>query len=162
MTESRPRFSAARPTPSMPGHLLATLLSQDSLVQPEVALTRATQFLLGFPGATNALDGLILQSGLEPEPGGYWLTEVRGEEGGRTDLEYRWGAFEAVHVIVEAKVGHTLNGGQVDAYRPRLGDDGLLVVLVPATRQREGWNVVEQLRHQYDQAGDGVKVDLWT
>lgn len=146
----------------MRGHLLAALLSQNTLVQPEVALTRATQFLLGLPGAANALDGFVAQSGLVPEPGGFWLTEVRGDEGGRTDLEYRWGASEAVHVIVEAKVGHTLGGDQVDAYRARLGAEGLLVVLVPASRRREGERVVQDLRHNYGRFGDRVQVALWT
>ena len=143
--------------------LLAKLLSQNTLVQPEVALTRATQFLLGLPRAAHALDELVgRRSGLTPEPGGYWLTEVWGPEGGRTDLEYRWGPDEKVQVIVEAKVGHSLGGDQVDAYRGRMGEEGLLVVLVPATRQREGWQVVEQLRRTYKQASDAVRVDLWT
>lgn len=145
----------------MRGQLLATLLSQNTLVQPEVALTRATQFLLGLPGAANALDGLIAPSGLVPEPGGYWLTEVRGDEG-RTDLEYRWGAAEAVHVIIEAKVGDKLTVQQVDAYRPRLGAEGLLVVLVPATRQRKDKEVVQELRQTYERAGDRIRVALWT
>lgn len=162
MTESGPPDSTPRSEPSTPGRLLATLLSQNTLVQPEVALTRATQFLLGLPGAANALDGLVEKSGLLPEPDGYWLTEVRGDEGGRTDLEYIWGEPESVHVIVEAKVGHTLGGDQVGAYRPRLGEGGLLVVLVPATRQREGKRVVQDLRHTYERAGDRVLVDLWT
>lgn len=150
-----------RPGPSVRGQLLATLLSQNTLVQPEVALTRATQFLLALPGAANALDKLIQASGLTPEPGGYWLTEVRGEDG-RTDLEYRWGADEAVQVVVEAKVGHTLGSDQVAAYRRRLGEHGLLVVLVPATRQRRDQEVVQELRDRYALAGDQVQVALWT
>lgn len=162
MTESRSPLPTTRPEPSVRGRLLATLLSQNTLVQPEVALTRATQFLLGLPGAANALDGLVAQSGLVPAPGGFWLTEVRGDEGGRTDLEYRWGASETVHVIVEAKVGHTLDGDQVDAYRARLGAEGLLVVLVPASRRSEGERVVQDLRHTYGRVGDRVQVALWT
>lgn len=162
MTESHHPFSTQRPAPSARGQLLATLLSQNTLVQPEVALTRATQFLLGLRGAAHALDMLVERAGLVPEPGGYWLTEVRGAEGGRTDLEYRWGSDEAVQVIVEAKVGHFLGSGQVDAYRPRLGHDGLLVVLVPATRRIEGRRVVEYLNKQYEATGDRVRVALWT
>lgn len=162
MTESRPPLPTKRPEPSVRGHLLATLLSQNTLVQPEVALTRATQFLLGLPGAANALDGLIAKSGLVAEPGGFWLTEVRGDDGGRTDLEYRWGSSEAVHVIVEAKVGHTLGGDQFDAYRARLGAEGLLVALVPASRRREGEQVVQDLRNNHGRVGDRVQVALWT
>jgi hypothetical protein len=147
---------------SVPGRLLATLLSQNSLVQPEVVLTRATHFLLGLPGGSSALDSLVARCGLDPEPGGYWRTEVRGVEGGRTDLEYRWGDLGALRVIVEAKIGHILDSGQVDAYRSRLGKDGLLAVLVPIARRGEGLRVVEDLRRDYEQVGDPIRVCLWT
>jgi hypothetical protein len=147
---------------SIPGRLLATLVSLNTLVQPEVALTRATCFLLGLPNAANAFDDLVARNGLEPRPGGYWLTEVWAEAGGRTDLEYRWGDSPTPQVIVEAKIGHTLDAGQLNAYRSRLGDDGLLVVLVPITRRREGDAVVAELRSRYEHAADRVRVDLWT
>ncbi|MDD2858974.1 MAG: hypothetical protein PHU75_09910 [Candidatus Nanopelagicales bacterium] len=153
---------ASKQIPSVRGRLLASLLSWSTLVQPEVALTRATRFLLSLPDGHTALDDLIRREGLHPEPDGYWLTEVRGEEGGRTDLEYRWGSPAHTRVIVEAKIGHTLDAEQVAAYRARLGDDGLLVVLVPASRRREGEKVVEELRREYAAADDPVRVALWT
>lgn len=155
-------MNSPSPDASVPGRLLATLLSQSSLVQPEVVLTRATCFLLGLPGGNNALDALVVRGGLQPEPGGHWRTEVRGDEGGRTDLEYRWGDLERPRVIVEAKIGHTLDAGQLGAYRSRLGDEGLLVVLVPVTRRQQGERVAEELRTQYAHTGDGVQVALWT
>lgn len=162
MTQPIGSAKTPRPEPSAPGRLLATLLSQNTLVQPEVALTRATQFLLALPGAARALDDLVVTSGLVPESNGYWLTEVRGGDGGRTDLEYVWGDPAAAHVVVEAKVGHFLGGDQVDAYRSRLGEYGLLAVLVPATRRREGDRVVDELSRRYGGSGDRVAVALWT
>jgi|GEM_PF-6290436 len=162
MTEMSFQTEMPSPGSSVPGRLLATLLSQNNLVQPEVALTRATCFLLGLPGGANALDALVVRGGIDPEPGGYWRTEVRGDGGGRTDLEYRWGNLSTLRVIVEAKIGHTLDPDQVNAYRSRLGVEGLLVVLVPIARRREGEGVVEELRREYAQAGDRVQVALWT
>jgi Arc/MetJ-type ribon-helix-helix transcriptional regulator len=65
-------------------------------------------------------------------------------------------------VIVEAKIGHILDSSQVDAYRSRLGQEGLLAVLVPIARRGEGERVVEDLRQNYERAEDPVRVCLWT
>ena len=132
------------------------------LVQSEVVLTRSTQFLLNLPGAVGALDGLIMDRGLHPEPGGYWLTEVRGDDGARTDLEYRWGGSQKPQVLVEAKIGHSLPPEQLEDYRARLVDDGLLVALVPVTRRHEADGIVEELRTRYADMGDPVRVAVWT
>ncbi|MDR7086829.1 hypothetical protein J2X11_001668 [Aeromicrobium panaciterrae] len=149
------------PASNVPGHLLASLLSAGSLVQPEPVLTRAVRFLLGLPGASSALDELVRKAGLEPGQDGYWLTEVGHDDGGRTDLEYWWG--EKARVIVEAKIGHTLEASQLDGYRSRLPSaGGLLVVLVPTTRTRESSVIVESLRARYSDEGDTVGVALWT
>ena len=151
---------AAQPDPNRPGGLLAALVPSGVLRQPEVAVTTGIWWLLGLEGASSALDHLVARNGLSPQQG-EWRTEVRGGEGGRTDLEYMWGSPLRTMVIVEAKLGHTLTADQVSAYATRFGDEGgLLVVLAPVTRTAEARAVIEQSRALVDHVG--VVFDLWT
>ena len=130
-------------------------------VKPEVMLTTTLWWLLGLDGANDALDTLIRRSGVEPETGGFWLTEVVGVDRTRTDLEYRWGDPASTHVVVEAKIGHTLHHTQLAAYRPRLPEaGGLLVLLVPAARRLQGEGVLDAYRGVYPD--DPVDLDVWT
>jgi hypothetical protein len=155
------------PTRSIPNGLLAALVPAGVLVHPEVALTRSIWWLLGLEGAAPALDGLVRRSGIEPQAGGFWLTEERDTDGTRTDLEYRWGEPARTRVVVEAKLGHTLTAGQVAYYRSRLGEDGgLLTVLVPAGRLAEGKQVMSELESAPELAGlvdsGQVRLDVWS
>lgn len=168
-TRRRPRFvdmpqsqhlhPIEAPEPSTPGRLLAALLSAGTLVQPEPVLTRTLRLLLGLPGGSHALDGLIEEAGVAPPKDGFWLTEVGHESGGRTDLEY-WGRGQrAPAVVVEAKIGHLLEASQVAGYRPRLAAiGGLLVALVPSSRVHFAQTVVAQLRRDFDDDGDTTRV----
>lgn len=156
-----------RSEPNQPDGLLAALVPHGVLVQPEVALTRGICWVLGLEGAVGALDDLVRRSGIEPGVNGLWLTEVVGQDGGRTDLEYRWGDPSWTRVVVEAKIGHTLTTEQVGPYRAHLGHDGgLLVVLVPEARRAEGTRVVEALTEstEYPElSADGpIKLAVWT
>lgn len=163
MPQSQHLHPIEAPEPSTPGRLLAALLSAGTLVQPEPVLTRTLRFLLGLPGGSHALDGLIEEAGVAPPKDGFWLTEVGHESGGRTDLEY-WGRGQrAPAVVVEAKIGHLLEASQVAGYRPRLAAiGGLLVALVPSSRVHFAQTVVAQLRRDFDDDGDTTRVALWT
>jgi hypothetical protein len=154
--------SHARSDPNRPNGLLAALVPFGVLVQPEVALTRSISWLLGLEGAAGALDRLVLDGGVVPESGGFWLTEVVGEDRGRTDLEYWWGEPPSTRVVVEAKLGHTMTVEQIEGYATeRLnGDSALLVVLVPEVRRKEGESVVDAYRAGHPAAS--VKVAVWT
>lgn len=152
---------------NQPNGLLAALLPYHLLVQPEVALTRSITWLLGLEGAAGGLDDLVRRSGLEPEADGRWCTEVVGEDGDRTDLEYRWAGPAATRVVVEAKIGHTLTVEQVAAYRTRLsGGRGLLVILVPEARRWEADRVIKTLKRSADypelSEGGPIGLDVWT
>lgn len=151
-----------RPDPNQPNGLLAALVPFGVLVQPEVAVTRSICWLLGLEGAAGGLDRLVRNGGVEPESGGFWLTEVVGEEPGRTDLEYRWGDPPTTRVVVEAKLGHTLTVDQIEGYATeRLNDaSSLLVVLVPEVRRKEGEGVVDAYRVKHPD--ESVEAALWT
>lgn len=151
-----------RPDPNQPHGLLAALVPFGVLVQPEVAVTRSICWLLGLEGAASSLDSLVRDGRVIPESGGFWLTEVVGEDRGRTDLEYWWGDPPATRVVVEAKLGHTLTVDQIEAYASeRLhGDSALLVVLVPEVRRKEGEGVVDAYRATHPD--EPVKVAVWT
>lgn len=145
--------------PHLPGGLLAALVPAGVLRQPEVALTTGIWWVLGMDGAVGALDPLIARNGLAPEPGGRWRTEVVGD-GGRSDLEYAWGNPPRTHVLIEAKIGHTLTPEQVVGYADRLPTGGgLLVVLAPAARRAEALGIVARCR---DMTTRTVSLDVWT
>ncbi|WP_203750356.1 hypothetical protein [Cellulomonas chitinilytica] len=130
-------------------------------MQPEVALTRGLWWLLGLAGAADALDPLLVRGGIEPGHEPRWLTEVVGADRGRTDLECHWGRPAVAHVVVEAKIGHTLDVGQVAAYRHRLPDSGgLLAVLVPESRRHEADRVLAEYRVLFPD--ESVHLDVWT
>lgn len=152
-------MTASENDPHGDGGLLAALVPAGVLRQPEVALTTGIWWVLGLEGAAGALDPLIERAGVRPTPGGRWYTEVRGD-GGRSDLEYEWGDPARTRVLVEAKIGHTLTPEQVAGYATRLPpDDGMLVVLTPASRRAEAVDVVERCRSM---VGSQVRFDVWT
>jgi len=154
--------SQVRPDLNQPNGLLAALVPFGVLVQPEVAVTRSVCWLLGLEGAAGALDRLVRNGGVQPESGGFWLTEVGGEERGRTDLEYWWGDPPTTRVVVEAKLGHTLTVDQIEGdATERLNDDSaLVVVLVPEVRRKEGERVVDVYRANHP--AESVKAAVWT
>jgi hypothetical protein len=130
------------------------------LRQPEVAVTTAIWWVLGLEGASSALDSLVARTPVEPGAG-QWRQEVRGDDGGRTDLEYLWGEPLQTRVVVEAKLGHLLTPEQVSGYAGRFGEDGgLLVVLAPASRRSESWRVIDVCRETLRDAP--VAFDVWT
>ncbi|KRD41333.1 hypothetical protein ASE38_17145 [Cellulomonas sp. Root930] len=141
--------------------MLAALVPSGVLVQPEVALTRGLWWLLGLADASKALDALIRRGGIEPAAEPQWLTEVVGPDRARTDLECHWGTPAAARVVVEAKIGHTLDVEQVAAYRHRLPPaGGLLVVLVPEARRHEADRILTTYRTLHPD--ELVHLDVWT
>ena len=151
---------AETPEPNRPHGLLAALVPSGILRQPEVAVTTGIWWLLGLDGASTALDDLVARNHVAPSSG-EWRQELRGADGGRTDLEYLWGNPLETHVVVEAKLGHLLTPDQVAGYATRFGENGgLLVVLVPASRLTEARRVIDQCRDSLETTP--LHFDVWT
>jgi hypothetical protein len=138
----------------VPGRLLAHLYLKGLVRQPEVAVTEAITWLCALPGGSHALDQLIRDAGLDPEPEVAWYAEVPAADRSRTDIEAWWGDPPLPRVVIEAKLGHTLTVEQVAIYFAHLktrladhdrSDEGVVVLLVPEHRSQEARAVLSKV-----------------
>lgn len=128
----------------------------------ETVCTQALAHLLGDPDADAALRALLAERSGVPLPEVLqWQPEFITADGGRVDIAGFQG--EAPLVIIEGKLDHTLDAGQLRSYaaaqRQRLaGAPGVLAVLVPAGRVAEAWEVLGKIDLDAQRAGSAVNL----
>lgn len=113
--------------------------------QGELLCTQGLAYLLQRADARSAFAAwLSSQVGVNVSADLVWRAEVRQADGGRPDLEAGTGAGKPV-IKIEAKLDADFNADQFTSYASdlrRLGQGGMLFVLVPRHRAREANDAV--------------------